>query len=167
MKKGVAMCVQLHMSVCVCVHVCNFQKVCARQEETVCRATSNLVIIKDPHFTSSLSPSPHFPPAQAEPKQTIRGDYYEEEKRKGLAERSLRDSSWMVVLFWLSPGNWQSLMTTAPLWFKSLCVLSEGCLRWRQDTREDAAAGRTLPDTCWFYYHVYPSFHKVLPFVFL
>ncbi len=101
MRKGVALCMQLTIYVCielyvsVCVHMCNSHR-CVRQgsqqkqKETVCRATSNLVIIKDPHFTSSLSPSSCFPPAPIEPKQTIRGDYYEEEKRKGLASRFLK-----------------------------------------------------------------------------
>lgn len=87
----ICVCIGTRERVCECnvqlPQVCVRQSSQGRQEETVCRAISNLVIIKDPHFTSSLSPSPWFPPALTEPKQTIRGDYYEEEKRKGLASR--------------------------------------------------------------------------------
>lgn len=90
-----AHCIDVYVRTCetVSVHMCQHIGVCEaglatkRQEETVCRATSNLEIIKDPHFTSSLSPSPCFPPALTEPKQTIRGDYYEEEKRKRLSKQ--------------------------------------------------------------------------------
>lgn len=108
---------------------CSFPHMCAGKHVCVCggrrRQSAGLYLISSssktptlrPHFLRPLA----FPPALTESKQTIRGDYYEEEKRNGFASRSPK-SLGGFLFGWIRGGGGyaQDLMMTALFWFKSL-----------------------------------------------
>lgn len=80
------------------------------------RQSAGRYLISSSSKTPTLPPHfllPRSPPALTESKQTIRGDYYEEEKRKGLASRF--PNSLDGSLFCEIQVTDKSSMTTDPL----------------------------------------------------